>query len=1026
MDPRVTAIIVARNGGERLRQTLLALAAQTRLPDAIVAIDCASTDDTAAILAEFGPTHVIAVAEKLPFGSAIATGVRVVPPTRSDDDWLWLLAQDTAPEPDALELMLATVEVSPSVGVAGPKLVDWDDRTFIRELGETMTPFGASVVYVEDELDQAQHDGISDVLGVGPAGMLVRQSLWERLGGFDPGLPAVDDGLDFCVRARLAGFRVTLVPSARLATAGDGVAGPSRSARVGPRIRLARERRRAQLHRRMAYSPAALVPIHWLSLVPLAFARAIGRLIGKRPELIGGELSAAFVVAFSGIRVGAARRSIARNRVAGWAAIAPLRIPLSEARRTRAMKRELSLAVTRGERRTLDFFSGGGAWAVLAMFAVGLILFASLLNAHTVSGGGLLPLSNSIAHLWQNATYGWRDLGLGFTGAADPFTAVLAVLGSLTFWQPSFSLVVVYFAALPVAAMGAWFLAARLTDRRLPRAFAAIAWALAPSLLVAMQTGRPAAILVHVLLPWLFFAGLAASRSWASAATAALLAAAVVACSPSLAPALALAWIVSLAIARRRAGRLVFLPVPTLALFAPLIWQQGLRGAWLALAADPGVPLASAPTHSWWFVLGSPTAANAGWGALLSGLGLPHTVSNLIVPILLIPIAAMAIASLFLRGSARAMVCLGVALLGFATAVTASGLQVVVAGSEPASVWVGAGVSLYWLGIVFAATIALSALGRFAVAPAWAGGLALAVAVVPIALAIPLGTSPIQAGSGQTLPAVVTADASTHPRVGTLVVTPLPSGSISSQLIRGDGVTLDAQSTLSTTERSLTGGQRSLAQLTGNLVSQSGMDEATELNRLGVGFVLLAPAPSSAGGASAAAEQTAQRGQSALDGNPLLTAIGPTPDGALWSYRSGRAPTPPEAMIPPHAGEPLRTVITWGQILVIAVTLLLAIPVGGPRGRLDPILPSDAVSAGRRRKRAKPGRDGDAGDARDDAGDARETFVPEPQAAREDESAPLEDHHAAGDDGRAGDEPGGPDGHTEPVLARTTGGRDGE
>jgi hypothetical protein len=118
--------------------------------------------------------------------------------------------------------------------------------------------------------------------------------------------------------------------------------------------------------------------------------------------------------------------------------------------------------------------------------------------------------------------------------------------------------------------------------------------------------------------------------------------------------------------------------------------------------------------------------------------------------------------------------------------------------------------------------------------------------------------------------------------------------------------------------------------------------------------------------------------------------------------------------------------ITWGQILVIAVTLLLAIPVGGPRGRLDPILPSDAVSAGRRRKRAKPGRDGDAGDARDDAGDARETFVPEPQAAREDESAPLEDHHAAGDDGRAGDEPGGPDGHTEPVLARTTGGRDGE
>ncbi len=63
-----------------------------------------------------------------------------------------------------------------------------------------------------------------------PAGLIVRQSLWDELGGFDPALPAVDDGLDFCVRVRLAGFRVVLVPSARVAIQ-DGVAGPNASAR---------------------------------------------------------------------------------------------------------------------------------------------------------------------------------------------------------------------------------------------------------------------------------------------------------------------------------------------------------------------------------------------------------------------------------------------------------------------------------------------------------------------------------------------------------------------------------------------------------------------------------------------------------------------------------------------------------------------------------------------------------------------------------------------------------------------------
>jgi GT2 family glycosyltransferase len=983
MDPRVTAVVVARNGGDHLRRTLQALKEQTRPPDAIVAIDCASTDDTAAILSEFGPTHLIAVPEKLPFGSAVATAARVVPPTQSDEDWLWLLSQDTAPEPDALRLLLGTVEVSPSVGVAGPKQVDWDDRTFIRELGEAMTPLGASIPYVEDELDQAQHDDLSDVLGVGPGGMLVRQTLWERLGGFDPGLPSVDDGLDFCIRARLAGFRVTLVPAARLATAGDGIAGPSRSKRATARIRLGRDRRRAQLHRRMAYSASGLVAIHWLSLVPLAFVRAVGRLIGKQPGLIGSEFSAAFRVAFSGVRVGAARRAIARNNVAGWASIAPLRIPLSEARRVRALKRELSTEVTRGEHRSLDFLSAGGALVVLVMLVVSVGLFFPLLNAQSLSGGGLLPLSGTLSGLWHNASYGWRDIGLGFTGAADPFSAVIAVLGSVTFWQPSLSIVILYFAALPVSAMGAWLLGARLTDRSLPRAFAAIAWALSPTLLAAMQTGRPAAIIAHILLPWLFFAGLAASRSWASTATTALLAAAVVACAPSLAPALAVIWIVSLVIARGRAGRLVYLPVPTLALFAPLIWQQGARGNWISLFADPGVPTSSAATHSWSFVMGSPASAATGWNSLLAGLGLPGGATGLIVPILLVPIAVLAVLSLFLRGSARATAALAVALLGFATAVGAAGLSVAVSGSQTVSIWPGAGLSLYWLGVVVAGTIALSTLGRFASAPTWIASLALAAAMVPVAIGVPLGTSAVQSGSGQTLPAVVTADASTHPRVGTLIISPQSDGAIAAQVVRGTGATLDAQSTLDSTARNLSPGDRDLAVLAGNLVSQSGMNESTELDRLGIGFVMLAQGDGAS--ATSAAQQTSRRGQSALDGNALLTSIGPTPTGALWSYRSGRAPTPPAAEIPPNAGQPLYAVVSIGQIVVLAVTLLLAVPIGGARMRLDPIVPS-LEPVKRRRRRQKPV--GSPG-LPDDDFDEYDVPEPEPEPELEPESDPA-------------------------------------
>src|SRR5690606_31601763 len=105
--------------------------------------------------------------------------------------------------------------------------------------------------------------------------------------------------------------------------------------------------------------------------------------------------------------------------------------------------------------------------------------------------------------------------------------------------------------------------------------------------------------LVHILLPWLFHTASVAHRSWGAAGAGSLVFAAVVACSPSLAPALLLLWLIALAIvigAGRLVGviRLFWLLVPALALFTPLVvWQIGHGSLW-ALLADPGRPWAGA------------------------------------------------------------------------------------------------------------------------------------------------------------------------------------------------------------------------------------------------------------------------------------------------------------------------------------------------------------------------------------------------------------------------------------------------
>ncbi len=912
MQTRVTAILVARSGAAHLQRTLDGLARQTRRPDAVVAVDAGSNDRSAELLAASGPTHLVTTSGKVDFGTAVRQALTVASPTESVNDWLWLLAHDNAPQPAALEALLAAVEIAPSVAVAGPKLMRWDEPDIIAEYGETMTYYGASIPLVEGELDQAQHDVRSDVLGVAAGGMLVRRSLWIALGGFDPALPSVDAALDFSVRARLAGFRVVVVPGAKVAS--DG--GPELFGRatVSDRRRV-RTRRAAQLHRRLVYAPAAAVPFHWLSLIPLALVRAIGQLLAKRPGAIGGEISSALGAAFGGGRIRAARQSLQRTRRVGWASIAPLRMPPALVRERRAQARETdrtpsTVSVTEAR---AGFVSHGGLWIVALTGIIGLLAWGSLIGAPSLTGGALSSLSNTVGELWANVGYGWREIGVGFTGAADPFSYLLAVLGALTFWSPSASIVLVYLLALPLAALGAWFAARRLSTRPSLPALAAFLWAVAPPLTNALSAGQLGAVIAHLLLPWLVLAALNASRSWAASAGAALLFAAIAASAPSLVPALIiglLAWI----IARPKSiHRLLGIPIPAIALFAPLIVQQVMRGNPLALFADPGVPAPSMAATPLRLALLSPTPGLDGWATVAQSFGLPAGAAIIIVAALLLPVGGLALLALFVPGSRRAIPSMLIAFLGFATAVAASRVQVAHLGSSPVPVWAGAGLSLFWLGLVASVLIGLDALRRFAVPVGILTAVTATILVLPLLGSTLLKTTSVQAGA-RILPAVVSAEAEERPRVGTLVLTPQADGGLSATVQRGSGSTLDDQSTLAATAGSPGASSRRIATIAGNLASRSGFDAGPELTKSAIGFVLLTPADTA----------VYKRASEALDNNALFSPVGETDTGLLWRFTglgTEKTSTPPG-----NTDTALGTLILVGQGIVFGMTLLLGIP----------------------------------------------------------------------------------------------------
>lgn len=938
--PRVIAIVVARSGADKLQRTLAALAAQTRAPEVLIAVGGSSKDDSEALLSAAGATHVLTVRDGTSFGSSVAHALSFAPPAELDSEWLWLLGHDNAPDPDALSRLLGAVEIAPSVAIAGPKLMSAEDPAIISEFGQTISRYGATVSLVDDELDQAQHDTRDDVLGVSAAGMLVRRSLWTRLGGFDPGLPSIDASLDFSIRARLAGFRVVLVPGARVASDGGPEIfgrGQSSAART---FRIARS---AQLHRRLVYAPAWAVVLHWLSLVPLAVVRAVGDLVGKRPSAIGGELGAALSTAFT-TGIGAARRNLKRSRTVGWSAIAPLRMPASEVRERRAQAREAALVEfdvangrsLAGRETRAGFVSNGGFWVVVLVGIVGVLAYGTFLGATAASGGALRPLAASVPALWGNIGIGWREIGSGMFGAADPFAAVLAVLGSLTFWSPTFSVVLVYFIAMPLSALGAWFAARRISRSLWLPALAGAMWAFAPPLLAALASGHLGAIVAHILLPWLVLASLGAARSWVSGAAAALLFAAVAAGVPSIVPALLVLFVVLLVAHPTRIHRTIGIPIPALVLFGPLVVQQVLAGNPLGLLADPGVPLAVGSASGWQLALGDATGALLGWPEALDGLGMPGAAAPLLVLVLCAPLVILALLSLFLPGARRAIFALFVAFLGYATAVLAGHVQVGAVGSAPVTVWTGSGLSLFWMGLIAAAILALGSLGRAVIPASALAGLTAVALAIPLLGAMFVGTALVHPSNGRILPALVSAQAASSPSVGTLVVSSLGKAGVAVRLERGLGASLDDQSTLVSTKQAPDAEDERLAVLAGNLSTRSGFDYSGELASLGISFVLVSSASDE--------DQTHRALVDALDGNETLTPVGTTANGLLWRFEGTTTPPP---VHPTNTGTSLGSWYLAILGIVFGITALLAVPIGGrPRVPRTSVLANGVLADG--------------------------------------------------------------------------------
>lgn len=670
--------------------------------------------------------------------------------------WLWFLTGDGVVTETTLTNQLKAVEISPSVAIAGAKQLS--DRHLIN-VGLTVAHNGDVLSMIEPgELDQGQYDHRTDTFAVSTSGMLIKADVWASLDGFDPLTPETVQGVDLCWRARLAGHRVAVVPSAEVQHDTSVVEPPVSEAWAAARWL------------RLKHTGFFGMLGGWIWGWFAALIMLVAGLLVKDPSTGAAQAAGTVRTLTSPVALLRSRKNAGTSRTRPYDTVTELRPSRARVRDYRRSVLEVAepdrvIGDGTGSSLTPQQATGGhddfeelatpdrnwigiGAVTLVVVFgAVALLGLRHLLAAPALAGGNLLPVTTELSMLASKTASGWTYAGAGAAGYDGPFGWLLALFGLTT--NASMTLVWIWILALPLAGFGAWLLAGAITSSRYVRFAAGLLWAAAPVLLVSLSEGRLGGLLTHLLLPWFVLALLRTigyraddvelfrslraepdtpprpiifgrtgrggqhATSLTAAAWVAILLMVITAVAPSMFIPLTLGVVLLALVLRSRAKVLWWTPLLAAASLIPAIVTH--RTDLRAILADPGAPAGFDPAPTWQLLLGLPheTAFDTGLAELpwldLANASIPW--AGILICLIAVPVLVTAIIGAIAPGIGGNLARVGVltGLLGIAAAtVNSSVVFAIDQTGSPVALSTAPAVSLAWIGWVSAAVVGLN------------------------------------------------------------------------------------------------------------------------------------------------------------------------------------------------------------------------------------------------------------------------------------------------------------------------------
>jgi GT2 family glycosyltransferase len=207
----VFAVIVNRNGGEDNITCLRSLIQQGLGAENIVFVDNASTDASLEKVTEsFDGLVSLRNPDNTGYGHGNNQGIELA--LERGAGYVLLVNNDLELPRYTLRRLLQAFDDDPSLGVAGPRIAYMDRKDRIWAAGGELNYHqNLTTLIGHRQLDDDRWGTTRSVDFVPGCAMLVRRSVFERIGNLEASFFAYHEDVDFCIRARNAGFGVACV-----------------------------------------------------------------------------------------------------------------------------------------------------------------------------------------------------------------------------------------------------------------------------------------------------------------------------------------------------------------------------------------------------------------------------------------------------------------------------------------------------------------------------------------------------------------------------------------------------------------------------------------------------------------------------------------------------------------------------------------------------------------------------------------------------------------------------------------------